>query len=758
MWLKWRLWKYVVRRLALSHGFADPITVLSHLRRFSQPSEVKEPIELLRSGVELHARGFINRGVIQHNLDWVWPYWVNRQFKPQSDAFIPRAASLTQINLSGRNWTAIGLPGFADYPIVDARGLVMPFWDSWSIDVWMLSDEGQFLAPSQLDEDVKQHLNFKDNLTTVTVSKAPGMELQNKAEVNFIDNNFVCCMDLTAKSVVPGWLIISARPYNTEGVSFIHKIEFHKETVSWEINGIRNVFLSESPDKHLVSDYTQGDVSLKLKSLENVQSRSICSVGMATAAAMYRLLPGQQREIKASIPLHKEKADAVRDYFRRQNSHDIWQGALDKSCRISLPYKNYQYLYEAAVRSVVLHSPGEVYPGPFTYKRFWFRDAAFIVYSILCIGMIKRAEKLLDKFPHKQTPFGYFHSQEGEWDSNGQVLWVMNKFCQFAHCNPKDSWLQSIVHGAKWIIHKRTAKDSHKPHAGLLPAGFSAEHLGPNDYYYWDDFWSVAGLRAAAEMVKHTKYADKASEFESEAQDLSDAIDKSLASCSDRLGRAAMPASPYRRLDSGAIGSIAALYPIGVMGGDDERVIDTADYLMTNCIFDGGFFHDITHSGINAYLSLHLAQVLLRINDLRCQSVVESVAELASATGQWPEAINPRTGGGCMGDGQHVWASAEWILMMINSFAMEESGGLVLGAGVFPQWLAAGSEISMGPVTTAYGCVSVKLRSNGQYVTVSWDGSWHLQRPQIKVRLPGCVPAIATQDETSVKVRCEGQR
>ena len=33
------------------------------------------------------------------------------------------------------------------------------------------------------------------------------------------------------------------------------------------------------------------------------------------------------------------------------------------------------------------------------------------------------------------------------------------------------------------------------------PAGMSAEHLGPVDHY-WDDFWGVAGLRAAAELLR----------------------------------------------------------------------------------------------------------------------------------------------------------------------------------------------------------------------------------------------------------------
>jgi len=102
MWLKWFPWRFIVRRVARAHGFLDPIALLAHLRRFAQPSEVHEPIELLRAGVVLHARGLLNSRVLRHNLDWVWPYWVERQFDPKDNAFIPRAFSLTHINLTHR--------------------------------------------------------------------------------------------------------------------------------------------------------------------------------------------------------------------------------------------------------------------------------------------------------------------------------------------------------------------------------------------------------------------------------------------------------------------------------------------------------------------------------------------------------------------------------------------------------------------------------------------------------------------------------
>ena len=35
-----------------------------------------------------------------------------------------------------------------------------------------------------------------------------------------------------------------------------------------------------------------------------------------------------------------------------------------------------------------------------------------------------------------------------------------------------------------------------------------------------------------------------------------------------------------------------------------------------------------------------------------------------------------------MGDGQHVWAAAEWVLMIRNCFAREEDDHLILCSGI----------------------------------------------------------------------------
>ncbi len=726
-WMKWLPWRYLIRRVARARGFLDPMAVLGLLQRFAQPSEVREPVELLRAGVVFHARGLINSRVIQHNLDWVWPYWIERQFDPADDAFVPRAFSITHVNLTHRNWTAIGLPDARELPIIDPRGLLTPFLDGWSLDAAIVTEDGERLLPSRAPE-ASQRLDG-DGLTVITETRDNNLALKAIASVQEVGGTAVCQWRILAKADRPGWVVVALRPVNPEGISFIHAALLNPDRKGWRIDSERSVSFSDPADRHHVSNYRLGDVFLHLRDLADDFSGE-CDVGMVTAAAMFKLGPGAEREIVVEIPLDEGRGDSP---------PESWEKSLEPRCRLEIPDPAFQELYDAAVKTLVLHSPDDVYPGPYTYKRFWFRDAAFIIHGLLCAGLIERAERALDRFSNYQDANGYFHSQEGEWDSNGEALWIFHRFCELTGQPPKASWRQSIVRGGRWIGRKRLKDGAGEPHAGLLPAGFSAEHLGPNDYYYWDDFWGVAGLRAAARLTESFDAA-ASREFEREAEDFNEALERSLEHSATRLGRPAMPASPYRRLDAGAIGSLAGGYPLQTLAPDDPRLHGTVEFLLSHCFVGGGFFQDMIHSGINAYLTLHVAQVMLRAGDPRHLNLMDAVARLASPTGQWPEAIHPRTLGGCMGDGQHVWAAAEWLLMVRNCFVREEGERLILLAGIAPRWLKPGARMAFGPAPTSFGLVTVQVRVDETRVQVGFEAAWHGEPPKVEIHLPGREP------------------
>jgi hypothetical protein len=744
----WLPWKYVIRRLAKTHGLLDPVRFIAQFNRFAQPAEVAAPMELIRASMVLHARGLLNARTIQTNLDWIWPHWVHRQFNPRDPAFIPRSYTLTHVNLTHRNWTAVGIPDCMAYPIVDPRGLVTPFHDGWSIDAWILAEDDDLLPP--LSDSVRQRAALLDNGYAVeTFFDTRGKRLASRVEVTLEGNAPVCKIRYVGRSKSPGSLVVSLRPMNPEGVSFIHRIHADLNKSAWRVDETGLVIFSPVWEAHRVSTYAEGDVydGLIMRDEDTVAE---CDVGMATAAAVFPLSPNTQRRVDLKIDLTGDPE--TKTPFPSAEFRSGWKKALEKTCRLSIPDERIQFLYDAAVRAIILHAPKDVYPGPYYYRRFWFRDAALILQTMLTGGLHQRARRVLDTFQERQSMDGYFRSQSGEWDSNGQVLWIIKRYCDLTGNKPKPEWIDMVKKAAKWIDKKRLSDDLDLPHAGLMPAGFSAEHLGNNDYYYWDDFWSIGGLQSAAALLKAAGESEDAVEMGSTATALLTAVEQSLEKTQNRRRRGGIPASPYRRMDAGAVGSLCAGYPLRIWPADDPRLTATVDFLLDRCFIDNAFFLDITHSGYNPYLTLHCAQVLLRAGDMRFLPIMERVAALASSTGQWPEAVHPKTFGGCQGDGQHIWAAAEWAMMIYHLFVWEEPDHLLLGRGIPPKWLSTETPLEIGPVHTGFGPITLSITPKPNQIEVAWKGEWRTEPPGITVSLPGTEPVIPPPLENAVTV------
>lgn len=93
-----------------------------------------------------------------------------------------------------------------------------------------------------------------------------------------------------------------------------------------------------------------------------------------------------------------------------------------------------------------------------------------------------------------------------------------------------------------------------------------------------------------------------------------------------------------------------------------------------------------------------------------------------------------------MGDGQHGWASAEWVMMMRFLFVLEAGGRLVLGAGLVPSWTGEGSRLRFGPAPTPQGDIEVRVEGGADEARVGWSGEWRTPPVALEIRLPGFAP------------------
>ena len=100
------------------------------------------------------------------------------------------------------------------------------FFDSWSIDSWIVLPDGGRLIPSR--EKGAAKVQWTDSLSVLTKSENDKIQLESEVKVILENGIPVCRIYLKAMALSDGYLIIALRPYNPEGVSFINRIELLK--------------------------------------------------------------------------------------------------------------------------------------------------------------------------------------------------------------------------------------------------------------------------------------------------------------------------------------------------------------------------------------------------------------------------------------------------------------------------------------------------------------------------------------------------
>ncbi len=111
-----------------------------------------------------------------------------------------------------------------------------------------------------------------------------------------------------------------------------------------------------------------------------------------------------------------------------------------------------------------------------------------------------------------------------------------------------------------------------------------------------------------------------------------------------------------------------------------------------------------------------------------------------------------------MGDGQQVWAAAEWVMMIRNCFVREEGNRLILCSGIPRDWLVKNQTIAFGPAPTSFGDIQISIKPQGQNIRVEWQGLWFAKEPPIDIQLPGFKSVIISPATNSLELKIEADK
>ncbi|MGO8928331.1 MAG: hypothetical protein ACLQU3_15800 [Limisphaerales bacterium] len=485
----------------------------------------------------------------------------------------------------------------------------------------------------------------------------------------------------------------------------------------------------------------------------------------APAAWSASLAPGRSAETCFRIPFKPVAGSGAFDKESPKAWLDrtvtYWRDLMAKAARIEVPCeKATQALRAAHVCQLLASDHGVLHAGEGFYDEFYIRDAAYQVLELEEGGLFDAARKTLAAYLRAQRADGRFETQAGQFDANGQALWVIWQFYQITGDR---AWLKQAYpqmrRAVEWTMRARREAPSDSPYAGLLPnAVADGEFLWDGKHHIVGyDFWNLRGLLCVADAAHVLGEQADAQSFQREAADYRRAIDTAW----QRTGLAWFP--PSWEKAGTHWGNTEVLWPTELFAADDARVGALLAEVRER--HGGGFCEGtIRWTGssepvIHPYLSAYTTMDSL-VRGEHEKFVEEFYWYLlhSTATHAFPEGIFYGRRFAWSDTIPHATGAANFAFLLRHALVHERGDELHLLLGAPDWWLEDGKEIRIEKAPTHFGTIGLRLRGTPTGVEIKFDPP-HRQPPaRIVLHLPSSRPVLKAPKAVNVVYRPDDSR
>ncbi len=548
-------------------------------------------------------------------------------------------------------------------------------------------------------------------------------------------------------------LALMARPYQVNGPSQFLAIRGGVgpvEQVQWNggsliLNDNIRVSLSTTPDAVAAAEFNRSaDPQSLLADATRRQDADEQMVesdasGLMSGALFYNLTlqPGESRTVGFFARLSGDAPELVPspDPARLLGQAEAivaaeWRAKLDRFDLILPPEaQRIEDVMKSSVAHMLMSRQGAILqPGTRSYNRSWIRDGAMMAEGLNRVGHADLSAAYLRWFaPHVfdngKVPCcvdARGSDPVPENDSHGEFIFLAAETYRYTGDRAllESVWPQvqkAIDYMDELRASTRTAAfDTPETRhlRGLLPPTIS--HEGYSDkvaYSYWDDFWGLLGYRDAAYIAGVLGDEEaKARIAAAEAQFTADIMASIEATA--RVHGIDWIAGAADRGDFDATSTTIGLSPAGLIDELPRDLLEgTFDKYWT-------FFEDRAANRISwkDYTPYELRNVgaLLRLGEPEkaIQALDYFFADMRPrAWNGWAEVVGrdlrePRF----IGDMPHAWISSDYIRSVLDLFAYDRDGALVLAAGVPHDWFDSEEGVGVSRLRTPYGSLSYLMQ------------------------------------------------
>ena len=390
--------------------------------------------------------------------------------------------------------------------------------------------------------------------------------------------------------------------------------------------------------------------------------------------------------------------------------------------------------FRTAAAHILINRDGPaIQPGPRRYTRSWVRDCVIMGAALGKAGLPKALREFLTWYAQFQRDDGFVPcvvDRDGvdwlvEHDSHGQFLWGIREVMRESD-DPKFLRLMypRVRAAANYLIKLRGQRIS-KDYAageksscfGLLPESASHEgYLAHPVHSYWDDFWGVRGLEAAADLADVFGRPDEAEQWKSEAGRFQVDLLRSIERVITDKQLNYIPGS----VEWADFDPTATSNAIGMLDFADSLPTMPL-HAMLETYLDGfrrKHRGEMVWTNYTAYeIRIIGAFVRLGNRDVANELLKFFLSDRRPLEwNQWPEITwkDPRSPGH-LGDVPHTWIAAEYLLAVASMVAAERdaTASMVLASGMPWAWISEDTGFSVQNLPTRYGPLDFLIRAHG---------------------------------------------
>ncbi len=374
-----------------------------------------------------------------------------------------------------------------------------------------------------------------------------------------------------------------------------------------------------------------------------------------------------------------------------------------------------QAMRTAAAHVISTRSGAALQPGPRRYTRSWIRDGAIMSAALLRMGCAADVRAFIAWYEPFLRDDGFVPccvDRDGpdwlvEHDSHGQWLALVADYYAFTK---DDRWLK-----ARWpkILQVVRCIAGLLEPSGLMPISVSHEgYLAQPVHSYWDDFWTVRGLRDAVGLAECLGKSGLAQQWQQLANLVATALYGSIAATRAGKNLDFIPAS----LEWADFDPTATANALSLLDVPPELDAKALAYTFDRYLSDWRKKRtgELPWSNYTPY-EIRIIGAFVRLGDRA--AALELLRFFLTdrrplAWNQWPEiAWRDPLAPGHVGDVPHTWIGAEYVLAVQSLFAYENTTGhtLVLAAGLAPAWLEEDG-VHVRDLPTRFGLLHYTLR------------------------------------------------